>query len=248
MRARLMVLYSVAAYVLFVVTFACTAAFVGGFGFVRNIDSGPVTTTARAVAVNLMLLALFAAQHSVMARRGFKRWWTRIVPEPIERSTFVLAATGALAALMWQWRPIPALAWNLESPMLVALVWTLFALGWAVGLLSTFLISHFELFGLRQAFAVAAGTDVPPAEFRTPSLYRMVRHPLYLGMLIAFWAVPRMSAGHLLFSIGMTAYVFVGIFFEERDLVAQFGSRYRAYRGRVAMILPFTSKAKRWSG
>jgi protein-S-isoprenylcysteine O-methyltransferase Ste14 len=243
MRAWLMVLYSVAAYGFFLVTFACTAAFVGGFGFVKNIESGPVTTVAHAIAVDLMLLAVFVVQHSVMARRGFKRWWTRIVPEPIERSTFVLAATGALAFLIWQWRPIPdPVIWHASSAFLVMLLWALFASGWAVALVSTFLIDHFELFGLRQAFAVATGRTVPPAEFRTPFLYRMVRHPLYLGLLIAFWATPHMSAGHLLFSLGTTAYIFLGMFFEERDLVAQFGARYHAYRDRVAMIVPFMGK------
>jgi protein-S-isoprenylcysteine O-methyltransferase Ste14 len=239
MRAWLMVLYSVAAYVFFLVTFAYAAAFVGGFAFVRNIDSGPVTTMGHAITVNLLLLALFAVQHSVMARRGFKRWWTRIVPEPIERSTYVLAATAALALLLWEWRAIPdPVVWDISSPAFVAIIWTLFALGWVVVLASTFLINHFELFGLRQPFAVAVGKTIPPTEFRTPFLYRMVRHPLYLGLLIAFWATPHMTAGHLLFSAGSTAYVFLGIFFEERDLVAQFGSRYRAYRERVAMIFP----------
>ena len=246
MRAWLMVAYSVASYAFFLVTFAFAAAFVGGFAFVRNIDSGPVASMPHAVAVDLLLLALFAVQHSVMARRGFKRWWTRIVPEPIERSTYVLAATSVLALLLWQWRAIPdPIVWDLSSPLLVPLAWGLFALGWAMALASTFLINHFELFGLRQAFAVAVSRPVAPAEFRTPFLYRVVRHPLYLGMLLAFWATPRMSAGHLLFSVGFTGYIFLGIFFEERDLIAQFGSRYHAYRNRVSMIVPFFRRSPR---
>jgi methanethiol S-methyltransferase len=246
MRAWLMVLYSVAAYAFFFGTFAWTAAFVGGSALVKNIDSGPVVTTANAILVDFLLLAVFAIQHSVMARPAFKRWWTRFVPEPIERSTYVLAATAALALLLWQWRAIAdPVIWNLEEPRAVAAIWTLFGLGWAVLLVSTFLLNHFELFGLRQSFAHARRTRIPTAEFRTPFLYRMVRHPIYLGLLISFWAVPHMSAGHLLFSIGTTAYIFLGIFFEERDLLAQFGGRYHAYRERVWMVVPFMGGRRR---
>ena len=245
MRAWMMVAYSAAAYLFFLVTFAYAAAFVGGFAFVRNIDSAPAGPVGHAIAVDVMLLAIFAVQHSVMARQGFKRWWTRIVPSPIERSTYVLAATAALALLLWQWRAIPhPVLWNMSSPLAGGLMWTLFALGWILALSSTFLIDHFELFGLRQPFAFALGRTIGPAEFGTPFLYRMVRHPLYLGLLIAFWSTPHMSAGHLLFSAGTTAYIFLGIFFEERDLIAQFGSRYHDYRDRVAMILPFMTSRR----
>ena len=245
MGAWMMALYSVVSYVLFLVTFTYSALFVAGLPFVKGIDAGALRPAQHAIAVDLLLLALFAVQHSVMARRGFKRWWTRLVPQPIERSTYVLAATAALAILLWQWQPIPQpVVWSVSSPLGTALVWTVSALGWVVALSSTFLIDHFELFGLRQPFTLATGKMAGTPEFRTPLLYRMVRHPLYLGLLIAFWATPRMSAGHLLFSVGTTAYIFLGIFFEERDLVAQFGARYHDYRERVAMILPFTGSRR----
>jgi protein-S-isoprenylcysteine O-methyltransferase Ste14 len=190
--------------------------------------------------VDLLVLGIFAVQHSVMARRGFKRWWTRIVPPAVERSTYVLAATLALALLLWQWRPItePVL-WRIENPVVVNAIWAIFWLGWGVLLLATFLINHFELFGLRQVFSRLLGREIPEAEFRTPFLYRYVRHPIYLGFVLAFWAAPVMTAGHLLFAIGGTGYILVGIWFEERDLVAQFGERYRRYCEQVGMLIPW---------
>jgi protein-S-isoprenylcysteine O-methyltransferase Ste14 len=240
MGSLLMVLYSIGSYLVFAATFAYAAGFVGSMPHLKNIDSGPVHPVGIALVIDLLLLAIFAVQHSVMARRAFKAWWTRIVPAPIERSTYVLAATGALALLLWQWAPIPQpVIWDVRSPMAVAVIYVLFAAGWMILLLSTFLINHFELFGLRQPVMHALGRRSPPPQFRTPSLYRVVRHPLYFGILVSFWATPHMSAGHLLFSLGTTAYIFLGIFFEERDLVAQFGERYRAYRESVRMILPF---------
>jgi protein-S-isoprenylcysteine O-methyltransferase Ste14 len=243
MSALLMFLYGVASYAFFFGTFTYTIAFIGNLPPApRTIDLGPPTPAGIAVLVNLALLAVFAVQHSVMARRGFKRWWTRIVPETIERSTYVLAATLALALLLWQWRPMPALVWSIEQPAAVVAVDIVFWLGWVVLFTSTFLINHFELFGLRQVFARLAGLESRPAEFRTPFLYRHVRHPLYLGFTLAFWATPRMTAGHLLFAAGCTAYILVGIWFEERDLVAQFGDRYRAYREQVSMLLPWPGK------
>jgi protein-S-isoprenylcysteine O-methyltransferase Ste14 len=174
-----------------------------------------------------------------MARRSFKRWLTRIVPPAIERSTFVLAATLALALLLWQWQPIAdPVVWRVDSIAGTQVIWTVFWTGWAMLLISTFLINHFELFGLRQVFAGLAGDEPPAQEFRTPFFYRYVRHPIYLGFLLGFWATPVMTAGHLLFAIATTGYILVGIWFEERDLVAQFGEQYRRYRSQVGMLVP----------
>jgi protein-S-isoprenylcysteine O-methyltransferase Ste14 len=233
-------LYGVLVYVFFLATFVYAIGFVGNLPLLpKTIDSGAPVPLAEALIVNLLLLGAFAVQHSVMARRGFKRWWTRIVPEPMERSTFVLAATAVLALLLWLWRPIAEpVIWNVEHPVGRVALHLLFWLGWAVLLISTFLINHFELFGLRQVLAQLVRREIPAPEFRTPLFYRHVRHPIYLGFVIAFWSTPQMSAGHLLFAIATTGYILVGIWFEERDLIAQFGARYHAYRGQVGMLIP----------
>ena len=234
------ILYALCVYVLFLGTFLYLIAFSGNLTVPKTVDSGTVGEIGQAIAVNLVLLGLFAAQHSIMARRSFKRWWTQFVPESVERSTFVLAATLALALLAWQWQPIPEpVVWHVEDGAAAMALWIVFWLGWGVALVSTFLINHFELFGLRQAAARLMGGAVPDPTFRTPLLYRYVRHPLYFGLVLAFWSVPHMTAGHLLFSAGATGYILVGIWFEERDLIHQFGDAYRRYRDQVGMLLPW---------
>ena len=239
MAGLLSLVYGVVVYVAFLATFLYAIAFVGNIAVPRSVDVGPAATLGEALAVNLALLALFAVQHSVMARRPFKKWLTRFVPWSIERSTYVLAATAALALLLWQWRPIPEpVLWQVNDPIGTALLHGIFWLGWGVLLASTFLINHFELFGLQQVWARFRGQELKPPTFQTPLFYRYVRHPIYVGFLLAFWSTPVMTAGHLLFSIATTGYILIGVWFEERDLVAFHGNRYRAYQKQVGMLVP----------
>lgn len=228
-----------AIYALFFATFLYLIGFVGDLPFLPNtVDrGGPVLPAAAAIGVNLALIALFGIQHSVMARPAFKRAWTRIVPEPIERSIYVLAASLALILLFIFWSPIPVTIWRVEG-LGAAILLALFGSGWAIVLLSTFLISHFELFGLTQVWTHVRGRTPAEPVFRTPLFYRLVRHPLYSGFLIAFWATPHMTVGHLVLAIGMTAYILIAIGHEERDLVALFGARYEDYRRDVGMLTP----------
>jgi len=237
--ARLALLvYSGVVYLFFAFTFLYTMGFVGNLPGLKTID-GPATAPVwTAVFIDVLLLGIFAIQHSVMARRGFKQWLTRFVPQPVERSTYVLAATLAVALLIWQWQPIEGVVWSLDGATAGRALLALSALGWVILLAATFLIDHFELFGLRQPFEHWRGRSVAPHAFRTPGLYRFVRHPIYVGFLLAFWATPHMTAGHLLFAAMCTGYILVGIAFEERDLVAQFGARYLRYRSEVGMLLP----------
>lgn len=235
-------LYGFVAYVGFLVTFVYAIAFTGNIIVPKTVDSGAPGPLVESVIINVILLGIFAVQHSVMARRGFKRWWTRIVPESVERSTFVLFATGALALLLWQWRPIPDVVWSVQNPVAVAVIHGVFWLGWAILLLATFLINHFELFGLRQVVSRMMGWRIPAPQFRTPFLYKRVRHPIYLGFLLGFWAAPTMTLGHLLLAAGTTGYILIGILLEERDLVAMFGDQYREYRRQVSMLIPLPGR------
>lgn len=231
-------LYGVVVYVFTLATFVYAIGFVGNIGVPRGIDSAATAPAVESLLIDLALLLLFAVQHSVMARRGFKAWWTRIVSPVVERSTYVLAASLALSALCWHWKPIDGVVWSVQDPMAITAIQAVFWFGWGLLFLATFLINHFELFGLRQGYAQLMGSAIPEQEFRTPFLYKHVRHPIYLGFVLSMWAAPEMSLGHLLFAAGATGYIFVGIWFEERDLIAHFGDRYRTYRKKVGMLLP----------
>jgi protein-S-isoprenylcysteine O-methyltransferase Ste14 len=239
MTRVLCVLFGSLAYIIFFATFLYLIGFVANVpDLPRTVDRGPESALAPALIVNLALIALFGVQHSVMARAGFKRAWTRIVPEPIERSTYVLFASGALILLFAFWRPIPQPVWDVEQTFGVFLLWTLFMLGWMTVLVSTFLINHFELFGLAQVFRNLLGGPAEPPRLRQPFFYKLVRHPLYTGFFIAFWATPTMSWGHLLLAVGMSVYMLIAIRYEERDLVQLFGRDYEQYRSNVGMLTP----------
>jgi protein-S-isoprenylcysteine O-methyltransferase Ste14 len=240
-------LYGLVSYAIFFVTFLYAIGFVSSLLVPKTID-GPVVAGAQAplveaLIVNLLLMSVFAIQHSVMARRQFKEWWTQFVPKSVERSTYVLLSSLALVLLFWQWRPMPTVIWQIADPNLAMAVTGLSFLGWLIVLTSTFLINHFELFGLHQVANNLSGRPMPAARFRAPVFYKLVRHPIYLGFIIAFWAAPTMTAGHLLFAAVTTAYILVGIQLEERDLVEMFGDEYRRYRQRVSMLVPWRKSA-----
>jgi protein-S-isoprenylcysteine O-methyltransferase Ste14 len=230
--------YGVASYLVFLGTFLYAIAFVGGFAVPRRLDGPLETSLAAALAIDCALLVVFALQHSIMARPWFKERWTTIVPWTIERSTFVLCASLALLLLFWQWRPIGVEIWAVDNPAARAVLWTLFAAGWATVLVVTFLINHFDLFGLRQVWLPLVGRPYTRVSFRTPLPYRFVRHPLYLGFLFAFWMTPTMTLAHLVFAVATTAYIVLAIQFEEKDLVSEHGAAYEQYRRTVPMLLP----------
>jgi len=230
--------YGMVCYATFLAAFLYAVGFIGGFAVPKAIDSGREQPAAFAIAVDAGLLALFALQHSVMARPWFKRLWTRVVPEPVERSTYVLFSSLALILLFWQWQPIGGVIWSVGSSMGRALVFALYAAGLVIVLLSTFLINHFDLFGLRQTYLYLTRRPYTPLEFRTPFLYRYIRHPLYFGWLLTFWSAPVMTAAHLLFACATTAYILIAIRLEEADLIWTHGVKYLRYRKQVPMILP----------
>ena len=232
-------LYGILSYLVFFISFLYAIGFVSGLVVPKTIDSGAVGSVPAALVIDLVLMSIFALQHSVMARKQFKAWWTQFVPQSVERSTYVLLASLALALLFWQWQPIPQRVWRIDDPHIAAAVTALGLLGWLIVLTSTFLINHFELFGLHQVANNLAGKPMPEPRFREPLYYKLVRHPIYLGFVIAFWAAPSMTAGHLLFAAVTTAYILVGIQLEERDLIDLFGDQYGQYRNRVAMLVPW---------
>lgn len=238
-------IYGVTGHLFFLATYAWLAAFVGGLMVPRSIDSPASDSVALALAIDLGLIALFGLQHSIMARPAFKRVWTRIVPQPIERSTYVFASCAVTILLIWEWRAVDFVIWDVQNPVGRWLLYGLFAGGWVMVPTVTMMLQHFDLFGTRQVWLYLRGREYTSLPFRTPMLYSHMRHPLYVGWAIAFWATPTMTAGHLLFAAGMTGYMLLAVVFEERDLIAYFGRQYEEYRNRVPMFVPRSVFAKR---
>ncbi len=239
MKKILMFAYALACYALSFAAVLYAIGFVGGFGVPRTLDNGPLVAPATAVLIDLLLVGLFALQHSVMARPAFKQWWTGYLPEPIERATYLLATSVALGLIFWLWRPLPGVLWDLSGSLAGTALWAAFGLGWFLVVFSGFLIDHFHLFGLRQVHAHLTGSDIPEKGFTTPLLYRWVRHPIYFGLLLGIWATPLMTFSHLLFAVAFSVYIIVGAHLEEHDLEAWFGDRYRQYRKAVPMLVPW---------
>jgi protein-S-isoprenylcysteine O-methyltransferase Ste14 len=230
--------YGLICYTVFFVAFSYAIGFVGSILVPKGIDAGVEVPLQEALPVNVALLAIFALQHSIMARPEFKRWWTKFVPKSIERSTFVLFASLALLLLYWQWRPITTPVWSVDNPVGRALLHGIYLLGWLIVFLGTFMINHFDLFGLRQVYMKLRSREYTELGFRTPIFYRFLRHPIMLGFIIAFWATPTMTVGHLLFAIATTVYILIAIQLEERDLTRHFGEQYREYRRKTPMLIP----------
>ncbi len=237
-------IYGIVCYAIFLIAFLYAIGFVGNVVVPKSIDSGSEVGIPESLLVNLILLGLFAVQHSVMARPGFKRWWTKIVPTPVERSTYVLFASLLLLLLFWQWRPMTGSIWNVEMPVAKAVLIGIFYLGWGIVLLSTFMINHFDLFGLRQVYFHLRKQEYGHVDFKTTGLYKCILHPIMLGFIVAFWATPHMTIGHLIFAVGTTAYSLIGIHLEERDLVRLLGEDYQKYRHGVGMLIPCFGKRK----
>ena len=239
MSRTLTMLFALVAYAIFFATFLYLIAFVGNIPVVpRTVDVGPAAAPATALIFDIALIALFGVQHSVMARKGFKQWWTRVVPVPAERSVYVLMASAVLIVLMSFWRPIDGVIWSVTNPLGETILWALFGIGWLLVLVSTFLLNHFELFGLQQAWFHMRGRQAEPHQLRQPMFYKWVAHPLYSGFFLAFWATPHMTAGHLLLSAGMSIYMLIAIRYEERDLTDYYGEDYTRYRSGVGMLFP----------
>jgi len=237
-RRTATLLYGIVSYLIFFATFLYAIVFLGNFGVTKSIDSGAEGSLGLALVIDTALLALFALQHSIMARPWFKRAWTRIVPPAAERSTYVLFSSLALILLFWQWRPIGGLVWDVSNPFGLFAIYAVYALGWALLLIATFLINHFDLFGLRQVYLNFTGREYTGLQFRTPGLYRFVRHPIYFSWLCIFWATPQMSMAHLIFAVATTAYILIAIPLEEADLIDAHGETYQRYREQVPGILP----------
>lgn len=231
-------LYGIVSYAIFFATFCYAAGFVGNFLVPKSLDSTPVAPLGTALLINAALLGVFAVQHSVMARPFFKRWLTRFIPESAERSTYTLLSSLALILLFWQWQPMGGVIWDVQHPVGAGLMHAGFAFGWLLVLVTTFLINHFDLFGLRQAWKFFRGVEYRPLKFVTPGPYKLVRHPLYVGWLFAFWSTPTMTVAHLVFAVATTAYILIAIQLEERDLVGVHGTDYLEYRRRTPMLVP----------